>query len=168
MSHANTNTRSNKYIFTTPRHGNKWSIPECLRLHREFDLLHLSMHEIANLHGRTVNAIMCKIQAEGWASYNDLYVQTYGQHTEENDLQLKSDLHSDDDSDAEESDEEFVPNVLSDSESDNELIYEDDDDGSNYEFIYQRIKSMQQQINTLMGYFTKKNEGTNITMTMGV
>lgn len=157
MSHTNANTTNNSsYIVSTPRHGNKWSVSECLRLHREFDLLQLSMPDIARLHGRSVNAIMCKIQSEGWATYNDLYVQTYGQYKGENELLLKTDLHTDDEDDAsldEESDEEFIPNILSDSSDD-----EYEDDGSNYEFIYQRIKSMQQQINTLMGYFTQKTQ----------
>lgn len=166
MSHTNTTAKNTNYIFT--RHGNKWTVNECLRLHREFDLLKLSMHEIGKLHGRTVNAIMCKIQAEGWATYNDLYVQTYGQYTEENELFLKTNLglnskdESDDDASLDdESDEEFIPNVLSDS-SDDEDVYEDDGDGSNYEFIYQRVKSMQEQINTLMGYFTKKTQESSM------
>jgi hypothetical protein len=145
-----------------PRHANKWTVNECLSLNREFELLKLTMPEIALRHGRTVNAIMFKIQAEGWASYNDLYVQTYGAYTEENDLALKSGVEndvSDSESDAslddedvndDDSDEEFVPNVLSDSEDEEEY-----NDGSNYEFIFQRIRSMQKQINTLMGYFSK-------------
>jgi len=156
MSHTNAYTNDNTYVVSTPRHGNKWTVSECLRLHREFDLLQLSIPDIARLHGRSVNAIMCKIHSEGWATYNDLYVQTYGQYTENNDLFLKTDLQTDDEDDAsldEDSDEEFIPNVLSDSSDD-----EYEDDGSNYEFIYQRIKSMQQQINTLMGYFTQKTQ----------
>lgn len=156
MSHTNAYTNDSTYVVSTPRHGNKWTVSECLRLHREFDLLQLSIPDIARLHGRSVNAIMCKIHSEGWATYNDLYVQTYGQYTENNDLFLKTDLQTDDEDDAsldEDSDEEFIPNVLSDSSDD-----EYEDDGSNYEFIYQRIKSMQQQINTLMGYFTQKTQ----------
>jgi hypothetical protein len=160
MSTTNTIYGTNYDNIPAPRHANKWTVNECLRLNREFDLLKLTMPEIALRHGRTVNAIMFKIQAEGWASYNDLYVQTYGSYSQENDLALKSGVEndvSDSESDAslddEDSDEEFVPNVLSDSEDDEED--NEYDDGSNYEFIFQRIKSMQKQINTLMGYFSK-------------
>jgi hypothetical protein len=158
-STTNTIYGTNYDNIPAPRHANKWTVNECLRLNREFELLKLTMPEIALRHGRTVNAIMFKIQAEGWASYNDLYIQTYGAYSEENDLALKSGVEndvsdSDSESDAslddEDSDEEFIPNVLSDSEDEEEL-----DDGSNYEFIFQRIKSMQQQINTLMSYFSK-------------
>ena len=163
MSTSNTNTTygTNYDNIPAPRHANKWTVNECLSLNREFELLKLTMPEIALRHGRTVNAIMFRIQAEGWATFNDLYVQTYGAYSQENDLALKSgvenDVSDDDESlddedvDDDDSDEEYVPNVLSDSEDEeNEL-----DDGSNYEFIFQRIKSMQKQINTLMGYFSK-------------
>jgi hypothetical protein len=154
---ANTTYGTNYDNIPAPRHANKWTVNECLSLNREFELLKLTMPEIALRHGRTVNAIMFRIQAEGWASYNDLYVQTYGAYSQENDLALKSGVENDvSDSESEaslddddDSDEEFIPNVLSDSEE------EDLDDGSNYEFIFQRIKSMQKQINTIMGYFSK-------------
>ena len=158
---AKTTYGTNYDNIPAPRHANKWTVNECLSLNREFELLKLTMPEIALRHGRTVNAIMFRIQAEGWATFNDLYVQTYGAYSQENDLALKSgvenDVSDDDESlddedvDDDDSDEEYVPNVLSDSEDEeNEL-----DDGSNYEFIFQRIKSMQKQINTLMGYFSK-------------
>jgi hypothetical protein len=157
---AKTTYGTNYDNIPAPRHANKWTVNECLSLNREFELLKLTMPEIALRHGRTVNAIMFKIQAEGWATFNDLYVQTYGAYSQENDLALKSgvenDVSDDDESlddedvDDDDSDEEYVPNVLSDSEDEEEY-----NDGSNYEFIFQRIKSMQKQINTIMGYFSK-------------
>jgi hypothetical protein len=161
-STTNTVYGTNYDNIPAPRHANKWTVNECLSLNREFELLKLTMPEIALRHGRTVNAIMFKIQAEGWATFNDLYVQTYGAYSQENDLALKSGVENDasdsdasldeEDDDDDDSDEEFIPNVLSDSEDEED---EDLDDGSNYEFIFQRIKSMQKQINTLMGYFSK-------------
>ena len=158
MSATTTVYGTNYDNIPAPRHANKWTVNECLSLNREFELLKLTMPEIALRHGRTVNAIMFKIQAEGWATFNDLYVQTYGAYSQSNDLALKSGVEndaSDSESDAslndDDSDEEFIPNVLSDSDDDEEDL----DDGSNYEFIFQRLKSMQKQINTLMGYFSK-------------
>ena len=58
------------------RFGYKWNVNECLRLQREFELLRLSVPEIAALHGRTIKAIMYKIDLEGFATFNDLYIQT--------------------------------------------------------------------------------------------
>lgn len=163
MSSTTNTTYGTKYDnIPAPRHANKWTVNECLSLNREFELLKLTMPEIALRHGRTVNAIMFKIQAEGWATYDDLYVQTYGAYSQENHLALKSGVENDasdsesdasldeEDNDDDDSDEEFIPNVLSDSEDEEEY-----NDGSNYEFIFQRIKSMQKQINTIMGYFSK-------------
>jgi hypothetical protein len=159
----------NKYADSSTkalRNGYKWNINECLQLQREFELLRLSVPEIAALHGRTVKSIMYKIDAEGFASFNDLYVQTYGPYVSEEDVEhvlqlkpanLESDLESELDDD--EGDEEFIPNVLSDSDDDEDYeLEDDDDDGSNKHFIYGRLKSMQQQITAILGYLTK---GTN-------
>lgn len=57
------------------RHGNRWTINECLQLQREFELLEMSVGEIAEKHNRTPNAIMLKLHREGIANYNQLYLQ---------------------------------------------------------------------------------------------
>ena len=55
------------------RVGYRWTINECLQLQREYELLGLSIQEIAERHGRTVSAIMYKLDQEGLADYNVLY-----------------------------------------------------------------------------------------------
>ena len=59
------------------RSGFKWTVNECLRLEREYDLLKLSVDEIALLHQRSPYAIMYKLDSEGIADFNDIYQQTY-------------------------------------------------------------------------------------------
>ena len=59
------------------RSGFKWTVNECLRLHREFELLNLPVEEIALLHQRSPYAIMYKLDSEGIADFNELYQQTY-------------------------------------------------------------------------------------------
>ena len=59
------------------RSGLKWTVNECLRLEREYDLLKLSVDEIALLHQRSPYAIMYKLDSEGIADFNDIYQQTY-------------------------------------------------------------------------------------------
>ena len=54
------------------RVGFKWGISEKERLYREYDLLELSIDEMAELHGRSPIAIMCQIDREGLAYYDDL------------------------------------------------------------------------------------------------
>jgi len=56
------------------RVGAKWTVNECLRLQREYELLKLSIDEIAALHQRSPQAIMYKLDAEGIADYNVLAV----------------------------------------------------------------------------------------------
>ena len=55
------------------RFRNRWTINECLQLQREYELLKLSVNEIAVIHQRTPNAIMFKLNQEGFADYNILY-----------------------------------------------------------------------------------------------
>ena len=56
------------------RNGKRWTVNECLQLQREFELLNLSIAEIANRHKRSSKAIMFKLDQEGFADYNVLYI----------------------------------------------------------------------------------------------
>lgn len=62
---------------STKRFGKRWTINECLQLQREFELLKLSVDEIAEKHQRTPNAIMLKLHQEGFSDYNVLYSNYY-------------------------------------------------------------------------------------------
>jgi len=55
------------------RNGYKWGVNEILSLQREFELLNWSIDEMALKHKRTPNAIMSKLDQEGFADYNVLY-----------------------------------------------------------------------------------------------
>ncbi len=57
------------------RHRKSWTVNECIQLEREYDLLKLSITDIAIKHQRTPRAIMSKLDKEGIASYSDLYLQ---------------------------------------------------------------------------------------------
>jgi hypothetical protein len=50
------------------RTGKKWSINELLQLEREYDLLKLTIQEIAEKHQRTPTAIIYKLNEEGLAN----------------------------------------------------------------------------------------------------
>jgi hypothetical protein len=47
------------------RQGNKWTINEMLSLHREYELLGLTVQEIADKHQRSETAILYKLESEG-------------------------------------------------------------------------------------------------------
>lgn len=51
---------------TFKRIGNKWSVNELLQLQREYELLEWSVQKIADKHQRTVNAIMFRLEDEGF------------------------------------------------------------------------------------------------------
>lgn len=55
------------------RYGRKWTIPETLALQREFELLKWSIDEIAEQHRRSPEAIMRKLDQEGFADFNVLF-----------------------------------------------------------------------------------------------
>lgn len=48
------------------RNGNKWNVNELLNLQREYELLELSVEEIAVLHKRSINAILYKLEDESF------------------------------------------------------------------------------------------------------
>ena len=50
------------------RSGNKWNINELLSLQREYELLELTIQEIALKHGRSVDAILFRLESEGFIS----------------------------------------------------------------------------------------------------
>jgi hypothetical protein len=50
------------------RNGRKWAIPEILSLQREYQLLEMSIQEIAAKHQRTVESILFKLYNEKFIS----------------------------------------------------------------------------------------------------
>jgi hypothetical protein len=54
------------------RHYNKWTVNEILQLQREYELLEMSVQDIAKIHNRTVNAIVSKLMNENFiSSFNE-------------------------------------------------------------------------------------------------
>ena len=84
-----------------------WTVNECINLEREFELLHLSIDEIAERHQRTPNAIMYKLHHEGIADYNTLYRdyttgQSLNAQEEHDDCDNSSDYSEESDEDEDE------------------------------------------------------------------
>lgn len=50
------------------RNGNKWTINELLALQREYELLEWGVQQIADKHKRSVEAILFKLESEGFIS----------------------------------------------------------------------------------------------------
>lgn len=131
------------------RNGYKWSVNESLRLEREYDLLQLTVPEMAVLHNRTNNAIIWKLHSEGLADYNQLYLQTFGNASIMNDFtdiiqpQFQADY-----SEEEVDDEDYVPNLQEDESS--------DEDQESHGYLVDQVKTLQKQMDKLLGYFSKQ------------
>jgi hypothetical protein len=112
------------------RFGFKWSVNEVLSLQREFELLGWSIDEIAQKHQRTPNAIMYKLDQEGFADYNELYSAHHGLNTSlsnKNSTQLNlQSFHSDSDDDFEQDDDDDED--FEDEEDDDDEDFEDEED----------------------------------------
>ena len=59
------------FIMNPRRHYNKWTVNEILQLQREYELLEMSVQDIAHTHDRTVNAIVSKLMNEHFISSFD-------------------------------------------------------------------------------------------------
>jgi len=119
---------------TYKRFGNRWTVNECLQLQREFELLHLSVDEISQIHQRTPNAIMFKLDQEGFADYNILYAN-YAKANQAN----QKNVVKYDESDEDESEEDESSN----DESSNDESVEDN------QSLKQRVMCLEKQISSL-------------------
>jgi hypothetical protein len=138
------------------RNGYKWSVNECLQLEREYDLLKMSVPDMALKHNRTINSIMFKLQAEGLCSYNESYIKTFGQNYIDNQIDKLNNLCTtkyDEEEDVSEDDEDYVPN-LDESDDDDEEENEGFDDGSNKTYIFNQIQRIHKHLNNLLSYFS--------------
>lgn len=112
------------------RAGFKWTVNEILSLQREFELLGWTIDKIALKHKRTPNAIMYKLDQEGFADYNVLYSNYHDLNAripikKANSLTVNYDYDTEvDDSDVDDdkNDEDYV-----DEEEDEDDDYEEDE-----------------------------------------
>ena len=85
------------------RIGNKWTVNELLSLQREYELLEWTVQEIADKHERSVNAILYRLESEGfidsWKEARGFDMESYTASFEAN---CNSDAAAADDDDNEE------------------------------------------------------------------
>jgi hypothetical protein len=73
------------------RTGYKWNINEILSLQREYELLELSIEDIALRHKRSVSAIIFKLEAESILSEKNIL--SYPKQKKSNKMNLRSSKH---------------------------------------------------------------------------
>ena len=94
----------------------KWTVNECLRLEREYDLLELSVQDIALLHERSPEAIMYKLDNEGIADYNDAFLNRQAKINNDNDADNNSEYNEGSEQDEQDDveDDEYVDEEVED------------------------------------------------------
>ena len=123
------------------RHGNRWNVNEVLSLQREYELLEMTVQQIADKHNRSVMSIVYKLFAEGFTSslleargYNEKPVKVAvvsskrtakrviededededlaSDYDSSSDFDEESDVESDDDEEYEDEDQDEVENTI--------------------------------------------------------
>jgi hypothetical protein len=91
------------------RNGNKWTINETLTLQREYELLELTVQEMSIRHQRSENAILYRLESEGfiecWSEVKGFDLDNYKKNVN-GDLIVTDDEVDDEDDDADEDYEE--------------------------------------------------------------
>jgi hypothetical protein len=146
------------------RNGFKWSVNEILSLQREFELLGWGIDEIAQKHKRTPNAIMYKLDQEGFADYNVLYSNYYYLNApipvdnKSHDLCLEHNDSEDYESQVDDNDEEYVDNA--DCEDSGDEDDEDDYVADLSERVYgleESVSEIRDMIKQMMSTFSKSS-----------
>lgn len=110
MTNSN-NKMSYKASAYKTRHRKKWTTNECIQLQREYELLHLSTHQIALRHKRSERAILFKLKQEikdfkedYENEYSNNLVYNNSESDTDSDYVYNSDSVTDSDSDVSDSD----------------------------------------------------------------
>ena len=124
------------------RQGNKWTINELISLQREYELLELTVQEIAEKHQRSETAILYKLESEGliesWNNargfVSDDYQNSVSYNKEQVEAEVEECCGGDDD-------EEYQ--FVEEAESDDDDISEDE---SEVEKLTERVWSLETSV----------------------
>jgi hypothetical protein len=128
------------------RQGNKWTINELISLQREYELLELTVQQIADKHQRSETAILYKLESEGlidsWNSARGFVSEDYQNSVSSN----KEQVNYDEAEDVEEccggdDDEEYQ--FVEEAGSDDDVI---SDDESEVEKLTERVWSLETSV----------------------
>jgi hypothetical protein len=162
---------------TYSRTGYKWSVNEILSLQREFELLGWSVEQIAEKHKRTPNAIMFKLDNEGFADYNVLYSNYHGLNSTlpvtrkpNTTLNLLSECDdtSSEQSEDDNADEEYFDDGADEEDEDEDDYDDGEDDVANLservDGLEEGISEIRNMINKMMSLFTTKPDCSGVSL----
>jgi hypothetical protein len=159
------------------RHRARWSNAELNRLCNEYEIKELTVQEIASFHGRTVCAVMSKLQMEGLisSSWDNARGWSFQNQTiSEQGISLKPSIQFEQDDDDDDVDDESVESDDSDDadylpdeeDEDDNCEEEDDDDDEDYDqhSIKQKVTFLEQQIANIFSFLQKNLPNKQKTM----
>ena len=140
------------------RYGFKWSVNEVLSLQREFELLGWSIDQIAENHKRTPNAIMFKLDQEGFADGNVLYSNYHDLNApipveKKDDIWLEHNDSEDEESQLDD-DEEYIENA----DGEDNDSSDDDDDVDDQVDLSERVYGLEESVSEIRDMIKKMME----------
>ena len=166
---------------TYKRSGNKWTVNEVLSLQREYELLEMTIQEIALQHSRSVEAILYKLESE---EFIDTFISArgYNNYSNKNDEQYDEQYDVEDDvEDEDEDDEDDDDDDYEDQDYEDQQDYEDKDydvDDANYEEqdeivnLTRRVGYVEHTVNEIKNMVTNflnsMNSSINVTNSLDV
>ena len=127
------------------RQGNKWTINELISLQREYELLELTVQEIAGRHQRSETAILYKLESEGlidtWNSARGFVSEDYQNSVSSNKEQVEAEAEDVEECCGGDDDEEYQ--FVDEAESDDDDI---SDDESEVEKLTERVWSLETSV----------------------
>ena len=145
---------------TYNRRGLKWTTNECLQLEREYELLGLSIDEIATRHQRTPEAIMFKLDQEEIVDYNTVYENYYNSNNQVlsydlNNTLVSNNLSEEEEEEDDEEDEEDRSSNYSDDKAISEVS--DDETCDTVGNLKERVVRLEKQVIILTEMLMKQN-----------
>jgi|694.fasta_scaffold91650_5 predicted transcriptional regulator len=129
------------------RQGNKWTINELISLQREYELLELTVKEIAEKHQRTETAILYKLESEGliesWNSARGFVSEDYQNSVNQEDNNDKENNEEDQEVGGDDDDEEYQ--FVEDVSDDDDIS----DDESEVEKLTERVWSLETSVSEI-------------------
>jgi hypothetical protein len=144
------------------RHYFKWNINELIALQREYELLELSVQEIANIHKRSIRSILCKLDQENFIrNWNEAkgFKDYLGSTPELEYIRDDEDDEDDDDDDEEKYyEDESLSEISIETEEESEINYTTQ--VNNIGFIMS-VKKMFQDLSYVYNKFTNVTGSNN-------
>lgn len=140
------------------RHNFKWNVNELLSLQREYELLEMTIQDIANKHERSIDAVLFRLQKEGFI---ETWIDARGYQEYSKTLpylagSLDSGINAYD-YDEDVTDDDLANDKDSDYEEENEISEDDENYEDEYDIynVNQRIWGLENAIKDIKGVINK-------------